>query len=81
MHRCNCFLLQLLGGGEGEWLCYGVAGVCRQGEATVLQLPNNQIKCVSKVLGQMWALLALRGVPGLLRHILLYDGSAQQVPQ
>ena len=28
------------------------------------------IKCVSKVLGQMWALLALRGVPGLLRHIL-----------
>ena len=31
------------------------------------------IKCVSKVLGQMWALLALRGVPGLLRHILLYS--------
>ena len=28
------------------------------------------IKCVSKVLGQMWALLALRCVPGLLRHIL-----------
>ena len=28
------------------------------------------VKCVSKVLGQMWALLALRGVPGLLRHIL-----------
>ena len=29
-----------------------------------------KVKCVSKVLGQMWALLALRGVPGLLRHIL-----------
>ena len=28
------------------------------------------VKCVSKVLGQMWALLALIGVPGLLRHIL-----------
>ena len=28
------------------------------------------IKSVSKVLGQMWALLALRGVPGLLRQTL-----------
>ena len=27
MHRCNCFLLQLLGGGEGERLCDRVAGV------------------------------------------------------
>ena len=31
---------------------------------------RDNVKCVSKVLGQMWALLALRGVPGLLRHIL-----------
>ena len=29
-----------------------------------------KVKCVSKVPGQLWALLALRGVPGLLRHIL-----------
>ena len=28
------------------------------------------VKSVSKVLGQMWALLALRGVPGLLRQTL-----------
>ena len=32
---------------------------------------QRMLKCVSKVLGQMWALLALRGVPGLLRHITL----------
>ena len=28
MHRCNCFLLLLLGGGESERLCDRVAGVC-----------------------------------------------------
>ena len=27
-----------------------------------------KVKCVSKVPGQLWALLALRGVPGLLEE-------------
>ena len=39
--------------------------------------PNLLLKCVSKVLGQMWALLALRGVSGLLRHILGTKMSSQ----
>ena len=41
MHSCNCLLLQLLGGGEGERLCDGVTGVWPEGDSEPQRFVTN----------------------------------------